>query len=133
MEFDYAKREWSGGILYVPTLPVWFNNFPISSALVDTGADVTILPMELNQILNVEVDLKHPIVFTGAGGGKFEIFPAKEKVEYRIEKGGFRPITWKGTVFFAHNEPTILLGQFECLSELSLILDGKRRKISVSS
>ncbi|MFH0770669.1 MAG: hypothetical protein V1926_04815 [Candidatus Peregrinibacteria bacterium] len=131
MEFEYAKREWSGGIIYVPVLPIALNGFPVGHALVDTGADVTLLPMELNQVLDCELDPDHAIPFTSAGGGDFRAIPAVRKIEYRLEQSGFRPIVWKGTAYFVRGQPVILLGQYECLSELILVLDARKRKIRV--
>ncbi len=131
MEFDYLKREWDRGTVYVPVLPVSLNGFPVGHALVDTGADATILPMELNQVLDMELDKENAIEFIGAGGDVFKVIPTKGKVEYCLEQGGFRPIIWKGTVFFAKEQPTILLGQYQCLSELKITLDAPKKKIRV--
>lgn len=128
MEFNYAKREWSQGAVYVPVLPVLFNGFPVGNVLVDTGADVTVLPMELHDVLNIPLDRDHAMEFTAAGGESFLAIPSMKKIEYCVEQSGQR-ITWSGTVFFARGEPTILLGQYQCLSELKITLDGKRRKI----
>ncbi len=131
MEFEYAKREWAKGLLYVPILPVILNGFPVGQCLVDTGADVTLLPMELHQVLGIDLDKEHPLEFTTAGGENCYGIPAKEKIEYCIEHSGFRPLVWKGTVFFVEGQPTVLLGQYECLSEWKVTLDGKRRKIRI--
>lgn len=130
MEFDYHKREWSKGSVYVPVLPLILNGFPVGHVLVDTGADITLLPMELHQVLNVDLDREHSILVTGADGTEFRVIPSATKVEFRIEQNGRRRM-WKATVFFCSSQPTILLGQYECLSELIVILDGKRRKVIV--
>jgi hypothetical protein len=131
MEFNYVRREWSKGTVWIPTLPVSLNHFPIGNALIDTGADVTLLPMELYQILDVELDKGSSIEFTSAGGSNFKAIPCTKKIEYSIEHSGFRPIRWKGVAYFVEDQPTVLLGQYQCLSELKLMLDGKKRKISV--
>lgn len=131
MEFDYLKREWSRGYVHVPVLPISINGFPIGHALVDTGADVTILPMEVNDVLNMELNWDKAIKLVGAGGDQFQAVPTAKKLMYCIEHAGFRPITWAGTAFFSVEQPTILLGQYQCLSELKLTLDAPRRKIRV--
>ena len=128
---SYAKREWSKGTIYVPVLPIIVNGFPVGQALIDTGADVTLLPMELYQILEVDLDKEHAIEFTTAGGDDCQGVPAKERLEFCIEHSGFRPLIWKGTAFFVKGQPTVLLGQYECLSEWTLTLDGKRRKVRI--
>lgn len=131
MEFSFVKREWSRGTIYVPILPIILNGFPVGQALVDTGADVTLLPIELNGVLGVELDREHTIEFTTAGGENCCAIPAKEKIEFCIEHSGFRPLIWKGSVYFVKGQPTILLGQYECLDQLTLTFDGPKRKLRV--
>ncbi|MAE68227.1 MAG: aspartyl protease family protein [Candidatus Peribacteraceae bacterium] len=131
MEFDYAKREWSRGTVYVPVVPISLNGFPVGHALVDTGADATLFPMELNQLLDVELDREKAISFTSAGGEDFRAIPAKKPIEYKVEQSGFRPIVWKGIPFFVEGQPTILLGQYQCLSGLKITLDAPRRKMKI--
>jgi hypothetical protein len=59
-------------------------------------------------------------------------FLQKQKIEYSLpEQKGFRPIRWKGTVFFVDNEDTLLLGTYQCLDQLKITLDGKHRKLKV--
>lgn len=115
----------------MPTLPISINGFPIGNALVDTGADITILPLEISQVLGIELNTEKAINIGSAGGGKFTAIPSKKKIKYSLEHSGFRPIQWNGTVFFAPRQPTILLGQYECLSELKITLDAKNRILKV--
>lgn len=131
MEFTYTRRESDIGLVYIPTLPISLNGFPIGQAMIDTGADVTILPMELYQVLGVDLDPRKAIEMCSAGGGRFKAVPSSEKITYSIDHSGFRPIIWKGTVFFASEQPIVLLGHYQCLAELKIILDGKRKMISV--
>lgn len=133
MEFEFTKRECDFGTVFSPTLPIMFNGFPVGHALVDTGADMTLLPLEVNKILCLELDTDHAIDIASAGGGKFKAIPGKQKVEYTLEHSGFQPIKWKGIVYFAPRQPMILLGQHQCLSELNMTLDGPRRKIVVAA
>ncbi|TSC57317.1 MAG: hypothetical protein Greene041619_1234 [Candidatus Peregrinibacteria bacterium Greene0416_19] len=131
MEFEYTKREWSRGAVYVPTLPICLNGFPIGHVLVDTGADVTILPMELQDVLGVDLDKERTLWFTDASGDDFKAVPSIQPIKYSVEKGGFQPVIWKGVVFFAEHQATALLGQYQCLSELRITLDGKKRRIKL--
>tara|TARA_Y100000310_G_scaffold99766_1_gene97630 strand:+ start:496 stop:900 length:405 start_codon:yes stop_codon:yes gene_type:complete len=131
MQFDYTKRDWSKGVVHVPTMPVILNGFPLGHALIDTGADVTIIPMEVNKLLGLELEKSSTLSFVGAGGDIFRAVPTKKKIEYRIEQAGHRPICWKGTVFFAAGQPTILLGNYQCLDQLKITLDGKNRKLNL--
>lgn len=131
MEFLYTKHESDLGILHVPTLPIILNGFPLGNAIIDTGADVTLLPMELHKVLGVDLDYDNAIQIGSAGGGRFKAIPSAKKITYTIEHSGFRPITWKGKVFFSAEQPMILLGQYQCLSELKLTLDAPQRKITI--
>ena len=133
MEFEFTKRECDFGIIYSPTLPITLNSFPVGHAFIDTGADITLLPMEVNKILELELDTENAIDIGSAGGGKFRAIPASSKVKFTLEHSGFKPISWKGTVYFAPRQPTILLGQHDCLSELKITLDGPRRKTLVQA
>jgi hypothetical protein len=131
MQFEYTRTEWSRGSIYVPTLPICINGFPVGHVLVDTGASATLLPMELSDVLGVDLDRDNPVWFMAADGKEFAGVPSAKKVEFSLEKGGFRPIVWRGTVFFVKGEETILLGQYQCLSELKITLDGRKRQITV--
>ncbi len=131
MQFEYTKKECDFGIIHIPTLPISLNGFPIGHALIDTGAEMTLLPMEVNSILNVELDTDNAIPVGSAGGGKFTAIPSKKKIEYTLEHSGFRPIIWKGIVYFAPRQEVILLGQYQCLGELKITLDAPKRKIYV--
>ncbi len=131
MQFEYTKTEWSRGTIYVPTLPICINGFPMGHVLVDTGASVTLLPMELSNVLGVDLDKDNALKFVAADGKEFAGIPSAKKVEFCLEKGGFRPLIWFGTVFFVKGEETILLGQYQCLSELKITLDGRERLITV--
>lgn len=131
MEFDFSKRECDFGTVYSPTVPIIINGFSIGHAFIDTGADITILPLEVNTILELELDTEKSIELASAGGGKFRAIPSLKKVTLTIEHSGFKPIIWKGIVYFAPRQPTILLGQYQCLTQLKVTLDGPRRKVIV--
>ncbi len=131
MQFEYTKTEWSRGAIYVPTLPICINGFPVGHVLIDTGASATLLPIELSDVFGVDLDRKNTMWFSAADGEKFAGIPSSEKVEFALEKSGFRPLIWHGTVFFVEEEETILLGQYQCLSELKITLDGRKRMITV--
>jgi len=131
MQFSYVKRETDIGTLYVPSLPISLNGFPLGQAMIDTGADVTILPIELQNVLGVNLDPDNALYMRSAGGGRFKAIPSADKITYSIDHSGFKSIKWKGTAFFALEQPIILLGNHECLSELKITLDAPRRVIRV--
>jgi hypothetical protein len=99
MEFPFTERECDVGVLHVPTLPIALNGFPVGHALVDTGADVTLLPWELNQVLDLDLAFAKSLEFQSAGGSLFRAVPGTEPVTYRIEQSGYRPIEWREPCF----------------------------------
>ncbi len=106
MQFDFIPWETDVGKEYLPMLPVQLNGFSVGHALVDTGATVSIFPMSLCDLLGIQLDKGKKIMMSHAGGGSFPVFPSAAKVHYCIDHSGFRPIQWKGTVFFSH-DPTL--------------------------
>jgi hypothetical protein len=135
VEFPYVKNEGSQGATYRPCLPITFSNgekkFRVGNALVDTGADYTILPLEIAHVLEVELDDSKTIMMSAAGGGRFKVMPSRRKIGYSIEKTGYRSINWKGTVWFAEGEEVVLLGHHDCLEKFDLTFRGGSRALSV--
>ena len=134
MEFEYIPSDGKLTTIYLPSLPVTLSGekaFPVGHALVDTGADITILPMEMREWIGVDLDEGAAIQIGSAGGGGFLAVPSAKKVKYSIEKPGFRALRWKGTVFFAPRQPVVLLGHYQCLDQLDLIFKGKERTLVV--
>jgi predicted aspartyl protease len=116
-------------------LPITFScggSFPVGHALIDTGADITLLPMEMRKWIGVDLDERVAIQIGSAGGGGFTAIPSAKKVVYAIEKPGYRTLRWKGTVFFAPRQPIVLLGHYQCLEYLHLTFNGKHRKLGVA-
>jgi hypothetical protein len=116
---------------YLPVTLSFEGSFPVGHALVDTGADMTLLPMDMRKYIGVDLDESRSITIGSAGGGGFVAIPSKEKIKFKIEKKGYRPIEWQGTVFFAPRQPLVLLGHHQCLEQLNIRFRGKERTISV--
>jgi hypothetical protein len=136
VEFPYVKCEGSHGFSYRPYLPVTFSygdhRFPVGRALVDTGSDLTILPLDIAHILDVELDDAKKIILDCAGGGRFTALPSQKEIRYAIECAGYRPITWNGIIHFAEDEPVVLLGHHECLEKFDLTFQGPERKLGIT-
>lgn len=135
MQISYIKCEGSNGYSYRPYLPVTFSygerKFPVGRALVDTGSDLTIFPIDIAHYLHIELDDSEKVIIDCAGGGRFTALPSQQTVHYSIEKKGFHPIKWKGIVYFAEQEPVVLLGHHECLEKFDLTFHGPERKLSI--
>jgi hypothetical protein len=136
MQFPYVKCEGSHGFVYRPYLPITFSygakKFPVGRALVDTGSDITILPLEIAHYLEIELDDSEKLTIDCAGGGVFVAMPSQKKVTYTIEAKGFRSISWEGIIYFAENEPVVLLGHQQCLDKFDLLFEGPEKKLSIT-
>ena len=117
MEFPYIKSEGNFRDCYRPCLPISFSNnrkeFRVGHALVDTGSDFTILPLEVAHQLEIELDDSKEVLVDGAGGGRFKVIPSRNKIGCIIELEKYRSIRWKATVYFAETEPIILLSHLK--------------------
>ena len=135
MRFDYVPCGGDAWTIYRPCLPVTFRHagkgFPVGHALVDTGADMTVLPMEMAKYLGVELAPEKGIDIGSAGGGHFTAVPSAKAIECVVEGDGFRPARWKSVVFFAARQPTVLLGHRGCLEHLDLLFHGRDRTLEI--
>ena len=135
VEFAYLPGETSQGIIHRPFLPIVLSNgdreFFVNPALVDTGADITLLPMEIAHQLGVVLDDTKPINVDSAGGGYCVALPSLHPITYVLKKKGHRPIRWTGIAYFAPRQPIVLLGQYQCLEKLTLTFDGPGRQVRV--
>lgn len=127
-----------GGVVYRPTLPITFQfgdiKIPVTDALVDTGADQTLLPLAFAIQFGFQFDLKKDgEEWSGAGGGKFRVFFAPEPIKFILEQTGFRKILWSGAVTFTLKQPTILLGHRGCLEHLDIMFRGKQKILEVNA
>lgn len=124
-----------GSKIFRPTVPVVFKNkskFIQTEAIIDSGADFTILPIEIAGILDIKLDLRTKTVFHGAGSNPFTVYPSPVEIEHILRQGGFRPIQWKTKVFFAEFQPAILLGHKGFLEKFKIVLDGPRKELEIN-
>jgi hypothetical protein len=137
VDFPYTPFEGLHGPSFRPCLGVTLSygnrKFPVGSALVDTGADVTLLPLEIAKVLAVELDESRAITIGSAGGGIFTAVPSLKPIGYAIEQPGFRPICWKGIPYFTTHQSTILLGHYQCLDYLELTFKGPSHVLHVAT
>lgn len=135
MKFKYSEYLFNdGSTLSRPTISITFkykSKFLPMEALIDSGADFTILPIEIADILNVALDSKSEKTFQGAGGNPFDVYFSSVAVEHILEQTGFRQIKWKTKVFFAKDQPTVLLGQKGFLERFKVTLDGRKKEVEV--
>lgn len=131
--FPYTQFGSKERVQYRPTVPVIFRHgktrIPIAHAIVDTGADYTLLPLQLANEFGFTFDLKKGELWNGAGGGTFRVYRAPEAIDCVIQKNGFAPLQWKSIVHFTLEQPTILLGHRGCLEYFNLSFYGKKKEL----
>lgn len=136
MKFKYSEyTALDGSKIFRPTVSIIFKNelkFIHTEAIIDSGADFTILPIEIAGILDIKLDLRARTTFHGAGSNPFTVYPSPLKIELILRQGGFRSIQWKTKVFFAESQPGILLGQNGFLERLKVTLDGQRKEVEIN-
>lgn len=121
--------------IFRPMIPVTFSfkkeSFPCY-ALIDSGADYSILPIEIAGIFQFKLSDQPQYNIQGAGGNTFTIYKSPEKIDHSIQNKGFRDIKWSSYVYFAESGSTILLGQKGFLDCLKVTLNGPKKEIEVS-
>ena len=135
MEFNYEPFEASWGAGYKPTIPITFSykkkGISIGHALVDTGADMTLLPLDVAEYLKIEVDIDNGLPVAAADGKKFFAYPSIPKIEYRIACKGFPSYFWKGHVYFTEAR-VVLLGHHDCLERFYVLFKGPERGLKIT-
>ncbi len=136
MIFPYVEfLGFSEERIFRPMIPVTFkaNGERFQSyALIDSGADYSILPIEIAGIFKLKISDQPNSNILGAGGNTFTIYKSPVEVEQIIQKRGFRDIKWKSFVYFAESGSTILLGQNGFLNHFKVVLNGKNREIEIT-
>lgn len=120
--------------VFRPMIPVTFraNGEDFNSySLIDSGADYTILPIEIAGRLKLDLGSQLSYSILGAGGNRFTIYKSPIEIEHIIKKKGFREIKWSSTVFFAESGSTIMLGQSGFLNRFKVVLNGKNKEIEI--
>lgn len=103
----------------------------LTEAIIDTGADFTILPIELAGYLEIKLDLRTRTKFHGAGSNPFTVYPSPFKIQHILKQDGFRQIQWEVKIFFAESQPGILLGHKGFLEKFKVIFDGPKKELEI--
>lgn len=120
--------------VFRPLIPVTFiaNRQSFNSyVLIDSGADYSILPIEIAGRLKLDISNQPRYQIISAGGNTFTIYKSPSKIEHVIQKRGFRDIIWEETVYFAESSSTLLLGQNGFLRHFKILLDGEKREVEI--
>lgn len=133
VEFRYIECE---GDVWRPYLPITLSygskKLPIGSALVDTGSDLTLLPLAIAHALEIELDDSKTRKIDAAGGSVFEVMPLQKPISFTVRPPrGYRPITWKGIPFFTDDQGIVLLGYKGALEKFDITFQGPDKKFSI--
>lgn len=101
-------------------------------ALVDTGADETLFPLSLAEVLGVELDHELTSEAAGISGDRLKIYYGA--VELKIESGQ-DVIAWRTVVGFvdfgSSRDEVIILGHGGCLDFFTAVFDGERAELEL--
>lgn len=134
MKFPYLPFPTLKGNLYRPAIPIAFQHkqkFIYLNAIVDSGADFTILPIEIAGVLDLKLDPKQKETFFGAGNNTFSVYPSPQPIEHILRQNGFRTIKWRAKIYFSEAQPTILLGNKGFLEKFKVVLNGPEKEIDI--
>jgi hypothetical protein len=97
------------------------------NALVDPGADQTMLPRQFADALGVAVDDARPGSVRGVSGSPLMVYPGSAELEIVYQDQSFR---WGAAIRFG---PTnhVLLGQLGCLEFFTATFDHYRRELTL--
>jgi predicted aspartyl protease len=103
-------------------------------ALVDTGADETLLPLSLAELLGVELDQDATSQAVGISGDRLTIHYGD--VEFQIAAES-ETVTWRTTVGFVEfgssEDELIVLGHGGCLDYFLARFDGETAQLELTS
>jgi predicted aspartyl protease len=120
--------------IFRPMIPITFKSNKTvfnTYALIDSGSDYTILPIEVAGLFNFSLTDQPRYTIGSAGGSSFTVYRSPEELNYVLKKRGFRDIQGKSLVYYAESCPTTLIGQSGILNNLNVRLDGNKRIIEI--
>lgn len=101
-------------------------------ALVDTGADETLLPMSLAEVLEVELDQQLTSEAAGISGDRLKIHYGDVEFQIAVDQ---KVVAWKTTVGFVEfgssDDEVIILGHGGCLDDFTSTFDGENAELEL--
>ncbi len=136
MKFKYRRylAQLAEGVapvtVYRPTLPLILQGpkaIARRMALVDTGADFTLLPQSLGIELGIALERDRAIELTGVGHSTIEASPATVVFELRQ---GSESLRWEGRAYFA-DQDYLLLGNEGFLERFKATFDWSQKTLEL--
>ena len=135
MHFHYSEYPGiDGQSVFRPAVPITLRygmkNIHVE-ALIDSGADYTLIPLEIASVFDFKLSDQPHYLFYGAGSNTFTVYRSPVEMDHILSKSGFQHKLWKSFVYFAESQPTILLGQRGFLDRFDVHLKGKEREVVI--
>ncbi len=100
--------------------------------LVDTGADITLLPRGIGEAIGADMDERHGAYGHGVGGYDFLIIPGKVELELTDDTKTYSWVTTVGFVSFDNSENEVaVLGHGGGLDHLIVTFDSDNNELVV--
>ncbi len=101
-------------------------------ALADTGADETILPRSVGELIGAEIDDTAQSRVTGISGHQVAVAPGTVEIEITDGQETYRWSTQVSFIsFYDPNDEVAVLGHRGCLDFLTATFDGNRRTLDL--
>lgn len=113
----------------IPTVSFWLDvcspkgNLPFLF-LFDTGADVTSLPASAGKELGIDIDKCPQVPMGGYEGTTIFVYKSEIKISFNNR------LLVVPCVFHPNEEVSILLGRAGILDKFTIVMDGKKKKVS---
>ena len=101
-------------------------------ALVDTGADATLLPRAIGEAIGAEIDDGRRSYAAGIGSRRLGVAPGRVELEMRQGREHYRWLATVGFADFSNAEDQVaILGHAGCLEFLIATFDGEARELTL--
>ena len=136
MKFRYTQYPLlNGEYIFRPSLPVILRlgaAFLPIRGIIDSGSDLTILPISVARFFKLNVSKMHREVIQAVGGNNVLLYQCNLRLEHIVSSRGFRDMSWKCPIYFSESQSFALLGQKGFFDHLDVNLSWRRKEIEIT-
>ena len=114
---------------YIPIRVVGPRGSARLDGLLDTGADETVLPRSITEVLGIDLDVGAQARFRGVGGQIVVVTYGRVELEVGTKSRWFR---WPATVAFLDGRESAILGHSGFLEHFTASFSGQRRLVTLT-
>lgn len=117
--------------VFRPVIPIQVRGLTGSASILgmlDTGADITLLPAELLPLIGTKFDLDQSVQISGVGGEPLTVQFAKVELSLNYRAELYR---WTAQVGFLEGRTVALLGHAGFLDFFSATFNGDRKRVTL--